>query len=113
MLKQFVLAAQVLFLQLDYPILTQCSISINPENARKPLVLWRFQWVYDWNIGLKWVKWFLRLQISDSISDITTLHFYTILLPFYYMENPMAVTLLTNERKATSSVVYAPHNEMV
>ena len=29
------------------------------------------------------------------------------------MENPTAVTLLITKRKATTLVVYAPHNEMV
>ena len=36
-------------------ILAQCSISIPPENVRKPLVFWRFQRIKKWNTGLKWI----------------------------------------------------------
>ena len=38
------------------PISGQCSISIPPENVRKPLVLWHFQGVKERNIGMRWVK---------------------------------------------------------
>ena len=37
----------------DWPISFQCSISIPPENARKPEVFWSFQRVKKLNIGLK------------------------------------------------------------
>ena len=48
--KHILLRSPYIFYLLDYysrrqPILSQCSISITPENVRKPLVFWRFQGV--------------------------------------------------------------------
>ena len=44
------------FTEVSWPILAQCFISISPEKVRKPKVFCRFQGVYKWNIGVKWVK---------------------------------------------------------
>ena len=39
-------------------ILSQYSIYITPlKKTREPEVSWRFQGVWKWNIGLKWVKY--------------------------------------------------------
>ena len=38
------------------PNLSQCSISMPPENVRKLLVFRRFQGLQKWKIELKWVK---------------------------------------------------------
>ena len=35
-------------------MLAQYSISIPPES--EPLIFWRFQGIWKWNIGRKWVK---------------------------------------------------------
>ena len=33
-----------------------CSVSMPPGNVRKPEVLWHFQGVENWTIGVKWVN---------------------------------------------------------
>ena len=53
-------------------ILTQCSISILPENVRKPL---RFWWVKNW-LGTTWWN-----------SDCNVFYFYPHLLPITYLFN--------------------------
>ena len=53
-------------------ILTQCSISILPENVRKPL---RFWWVKNW-LGTTWWN-----------SDCNVFYFHPHLLPITYLFN--------------------------
>ena len=38
----------------DWPIFSECYISVPPENVRKPSVFWRFQEVQKCNIGRIW-----------------------------------------------------------
>ena len=47
------------------PILSQCSISIPPENVRKPEVFWCFQGVHKLNIGLMLISDFLSICIDN------------------------------------------------
>ena len=51
-------------------ILAQFLISIPPENVSKPKVFGRFQGVYKWNIGIKWVKLKFFNFICDALRDL-------------------------------------------
>ena len=59
------------------PISHQCSICIPPEKVIKPLVFWRFQGVYKWNMT-GWEKWsffFTSLYNSSKTSSASKAFF--------------------------------------
>ena len=39
-----------------WPILSHCSISLLPENVRRPAVFWSFQGVYKYNFGVSGLR---------------------------------------------------------
>ena len=59
----------------------QCSLSIAPENIRKPLVSWCFQGLLKRGIGLRWVKLYVELSISVHV------HIYPYLFNEVYVKS--------------------------
>ena len=54
-------------------ILSQYSIYMPPlKKTREPEVSWRFQGVWKWNIGLKWVKYNKKITGQSLANNLTS-----------------------------------------